>query len=198
MAEDKKGFVLYADQKLIFNDLTNEEAGILIKHIFSYVNDENPVLEDRFIDMAFKPIKLQLKRDLVKYQSVKERNSANARKRWDAVASSGIPKDTKNADKGNDIVKGNDTDTVKVNVKDKDTYRSFAHLSLSNLDFDKLVNAGNTKQHIDQTLDAIENYSGNKKYLNLYMTVLQWIKRDKQNTPSPTLKPGKALNPSKP
>ena len=51
MAEDKKGFVLYADQKLIFNDLTNEEAGILIKHIFSYVNDENPVLEDRLIDI---------------------------------------------------------------------------------------------------------------------------------------------------
>ena len=98
MAKDKKGFVLYADQKLIFDDLTNEEAGVLIKHIFSYVNDENPILTDRLIDMAFKPIKLQLKRDLVKYEGVRERNSANARKRWDAIASSGIPKDTKNAD----------------------------------------------------------------------------------------------------
>lgn len=75
MAENKKGFVLYADQKIIFDDLTNEEAGILIKHIFSYVNDENPILENRLIDMAFKPIKLQLKRDLVKYQEVKEKRS---------------------------------------------------------------------------------------------------------------------------
>lgn len=107
MAKDKKGFVLYADQKSIFDDLTNEEAGLLIKHIFSYVNDENPELIDRLLDMAFKPIKAQLKRDLVKYEEVKERNSANARKRWDTVALSGIPKDTKNADKdkGNGIVK---------------------------------------------------------------------------------------------
>lgn len=116
MAEDKKGFVLYADQKSIFEDLTNEEAGILIKYIFSYVNDENPAIEDRFIAMAFKLIKLQLKRDLVKYQAVKERNSANARKRWDAVASSGMPKvpnDTKNADKDTVTDTGNGTDTVK-------------------------------------------------------------------------------------
>ena len=116
MAEGKKGFVLYADQKIIFDDLTDNEAGALIKHIFSYVNDENPVLNDRLIDMAFKPIKLQLKRDLVKYQAIKEKNSLNARKRWDAVASSGMPPDAKNADidKDNDIVK------VKVKVTDKD------------------------------------------------------------------------------
>jgi hypothetical protein len=122
MAKDKKGFVLYADQKLIFDDLTNEEAGILIKHIFSYVNDENPELNDRLLDMAFKPIKLQLKRDLVKYEGVKERNSANARKRWDAVESSGIPNipnSTKNADKDNDIVKDKDID------KDNDINISF-------------------------------------------------------------------------
>ena len=118
MAEDKKGFVLYADQKLIFDDLTNDEAGILIKHIFSYVNDENPELEDRFLAMAFKPIKLQLKRDLVKYEVVKERNAANARKRWDAVALSGTQSHTKNADKGND--KGIDNDKGNGKVKDKD------------------------------------------------------------------------------
>lgn len=108
MAENKKGFVLYADQKIIFDDLTNEEAGVLIKHIFSYVNDENPILKDRLIDMAFKPIKLQLKRDLVKYEAVRDRNSVNARKRWDAVASSGKRSHTKNADKDNVIVKVKD------------------------------------------------------------------------------------------
>lgn len=123
MAENKKGFVLYADQKLIFDDLTNEEAGILIKHIFAYVNDENPVFEDRFLDMAFKPIKLQLKRDLVKYEAVKERNSANARKRWDAVASSGmpeVPNSTKNADKDKGIDKDKDIDKDKgINIEQR-------------------------------------------------------------------------------
>lgn len=122
MAENKKGFVLYADQKFIFDDLTNEEAGILIKHIFAYVNDENPIFEDRFLDMAFKPIKMQLKRDLVKYEAVKERNSVNARKRWDAVASSGmqeVPNSTKNADKDKVI------DTGKDKVIDTDINISF-------------------------------------------------------------------------
>ncbi|MDQ5928813.1 MAG: hypothetical protein QG594_591 [Bacteroidota bacterium] len=132
MAEGKKGFVLYADQKSIFDDLTNEEAGILIKHIFSYVNDENPTLEDRLIDMAFKPIKAQLKRDLVKYQSIKEKNSLNARKRWDAVASGGMPLDAKNADKDKDNVTDTVNDKVKVIVKENIDSRKLKFASTLN------------------------------------------------------------------
>ena len=98
MAKDKKSFLLYADQQSVFKQLPDEIAGQLIKHIFSYVNDENPITDNLIINIAFEPIKLQLKRDLQKYESIRERNSANARMRWDAVASSGIPKDTKNAD----------------------------------------------------------------------------------------------------
>jgi hypothetical protein len=109
MAKDKKSFLLYADQQSVFKQLPDEIAGQLIKHIFSYVNDENPITDNLIINIAFEPIKLQLKRDLQKYESIRERNSANARMRWDAVALSGIPKDTKNAvnvnDNGNDNVK---------------------------------------------------------------------------------------------
>jgi hypothetical protein len=113
MAKDKKSFLLYADQQSVFKQLPDEIAGQLIKHIFSYVNDENPITDNLIINIAFEPIKLQLKRDLHKYESIRERNSANARMRWDAVASSGIPKHTKNAD--NDT----DTDNVNDNVKSK-------------------------------------------------------------------------------
>ena len=67
MAEDKKGFILYADQKELFNQLPNDKAGELIKHIFAYVNDENPITEDLIINMAFTPIKQQFKRDLEKH-----------------------------------------------------------------------------------------------------------------------------------
>jgi hypothetical protein len=111
MAKDKKSFLLYADQQSVFKQLPDEIAGQLIKHIFSYVNDENPITDNLIINIAFEPIKLQLKRDLQKYESIRERNSANARMRWDAVALSGIPKDTKNAD--------NDTDNDNDNVKSK-------------------------------------------------------------------------------
>ncbi|MVZ67406.1 hypothetical protein GQF61_16245 [Sphingobacterium sp. DK4209] len=88
MAEDKKSFLAYADWKTQFNLLSNEEAGILIKHILSYVNDENPTLpqDDRIIQIAFEPIKLQLKRDLKKYESAKQDKAVNGiignLKRW--------------------------------------------------------------------------------------------------------------------
>ena len=123
MAKDKKSFLLYADQQSVFKQLPDEIAGQLIKHIFSYVNDENPITDNLIINIAFEPIKLQLKRDLQKYESIRERNSANARMRWDAVASSGIPKDTKNADNDNDNVTDNVTDNdndIKVNLVRKD------------------------------------------------------------------------------
>lgn len=86
MAKDKKGFVLYADQKDLFNQLLNEKAGELIKFVFSYVNDENPITEDLILNLAFTPIKQQLKRDLEKYEGVKNRKSISGRegnlKRW--------------------------------------------------------------------------------------------------------------------
>jgi hypothetical protein len=62
--QGKKSFVLYTDQREVFEELTDEQAGKLIKHIFSYVNDENPEAEDKFVRLAFLPIKTQLKRDL--------------------------------------------------------------------------------------------------------------------------------------
>ena len=64
--EGKKSFILYCDIIHNLKELTNEEAGILFKHILSYVNDQNPILEDRLLKIAFEPIKQQLKRDLLK------------------------------------------------------------------------------------------------------------------------------------
>ena len=75
MAENKKGFVLYADQKSIIDMLTNEVAGELFKHIFAYVNDENPISENPLVNLAFEPIKLQLKRDLKKWEDIKVKRS---------------------------------------------------------------------------------------------------------------------------
>ena len=64
MAENKKSFILYADLIKSIDHLTNEEKGILFNHLLEYVNDKNPILEDRLILTAWKPIENQLKRDL--------------------------------------------------------------------------------------------------------------------------------------
>lgn len=79
MAKDKKSFVGYCDWRNTFDLLSDDEAGKLIKHFFAYVNDEDPVLDDRLLQMAFEPIKTQLKRDLSKYEEVKRKRAEAGR-----------------------------------------------------------------------------------------------------------------------
>lgn len=75
MAKDKKSFVLYSDLIVSLEHLTFEEKGILFHHMLEYVNDKNPVLEDRLLLTAWKPIEAQLKRDLKKFEEVKAKRS---------------------------------------------------------------------------------------------------------------------------
>lgn len=86
MAENKKSFVLYCDLLKSIDHLTYEEKGILFTHLLEYVNDKNPVLTDRLILTAWKPIELQLKRDLQEWEVIKEDRSQSGvlgnLKRW--------------------------------------------------------------------------------------------------------------------
>ena len=115
MAKDKKSFVLYSDQKELFDHLSDEMAGRLIKHIFAYVNDENPESEDIIINLAFTPIKQQLKRDLKKFEKIKEARSEagkiGMKKRWS---------DNQNITNDNKALQTitNITDNVNDNVND--------------------------------------------------------------------------------
>lgn len=86
MAENKKSFVLYCDQQNVFKMLPDDVAGKLIKHIFAYVNDEYPETDDLILQLAFEPIKMQLKRDLRDWEEKKDSRSTNGKignlKRW--------------------------------------------------------------------------------------------------------------------
>ena len=185
MAENKKGFILYADQKELFTQLSDELAGKLIKHIFRYVNDENPVSEDVIINIAFTPIKQHLKRDLDKFNETKERRSKAGKigmaNRWQNITNDNdvIPVITKHNKRLQSITKITDND----NVNDKDNilhiYRAFAHLSLSIEDFDKLRIEYSADQ-INNVLDSIENYKQNKSYSSLYLTAKNWLKKEIQ------------------
>jgi len=86
MAEEKKSFILYADFINTVDELSDQEAGILFKHILQYVNDRDPILSDRLLQLVFTPIKLQLKRDLSKWSLERKDRSMSGRlgnlKRW--------------------------------------------------------------------------------------------------------------------
>ena len=117
MAQDKKGFILYADQKALFDKLPNDKAGELIKHIFSYVNDENPEAIDLLIEIAFEPIKQQLKRDLKKFETAKKQRSEAGKR------SAELRKEQRNSTPVETVerkpTKSTVKDNVNVNVNDK-------------------------------------------------------------------------------
>jgi hypothetical protein len=66
--KDKASFVLYSDLIHTVSQMPDDKAGLLLKHILSYVNDENPTTEDLIVKLTFEPIKQQLKRDLKKWE----------------------------------------------------------------------------------------------------------------------------------
>ena len=133
MAKNKKSFILYCDQQGVFNKLPDEIAGKLIKHIFAYVNDENPPCDDLLLSIAFEPIKTQLKRDLVKYEDYIEKQSVNGskggrpKKANETQKTQAFFQEPKKADTDN--VTDTDTDTVtdkkvfkKPTIEDVKTY----------------------------------------------------------------------------
>jgi len=117
MAKDKKSFLLYTDQQGVFNQLPDEIAGKLIKHIFAYVNDENPPCDDLLLSIAFEPIKLQLKRDLKKYEEYIDKQKVNGLK-------GGRPKKATESQETQPFFekpKKTDNDNVNDNDTDNDT-----------------------------------------------------------------------------
>lgn len=79
MAVGKKKVIVYTDWIIQFKDLTDEEAGKLIKHFFNYINDLKPE-SDRLTELLFNPIKATLKRDLQSWESKQQTNKENGLK----------------------------------------------------------------------------------------------------------------------
>lgn len=110
MAENKKSFLLYCDLIHTIEELTDDEAGRLIKHVLRYVNDLNPEAPDRLTKISFEPIKQALKRDLLKYENIREK------KRLAGIASAEIRKQNQQMSTPVESVQHTSTDsTVIVN-----------------------------------------------------------------------------------
>ena len=174
MAEEKKGFILYSDIIHTIEKLTDEQAGVLFKHILKYVNDENPECKDLITEIAFEPIKQSLKRDLLKWDDKKQKRSeagiAGATKRWQNIAN-----DSKRIKPmANIAVSVNDNVNVKDIHKDfnfaifldwfnKTTNRNFKSISeATKKSFKARLKEGYTKEDI---MKAVINCSKDKFHI---------------------------------
>jgi len=83
---NKKSFILYSDQQQVFNALSDEQAGKLIKHIYRFIGGDEKEPEDFIVNIAFIPIRTALERDIEKWETqVGERSGAGVKgnlKRW--------------------------------------------------------------------------------------------------------------------
>ena len=137
MAENKKSIIVYADWIDKFEALDDAEAGRLIKHFFRYVNDLNPVAPDRITELTFIDIKKCLKRDLDKWEEIKEKRSFAGK-----ISADKRQQKATNSTSVESVEKSSTNPTVSVSVNDSvsDTVtfkKSKQNLELRKLSFEK-------------------------------------------------------------
>ena len=164
MAKDKTSFVLYSDSKSIIDLMTNEQAGLLLKTLFAYVNDENPVI-DNSIALVFEMIKLQLKRDLKKWEQTKEGRSVAGKASAEAKRLAKLNQQNSTNSTNVDFVQQTSTnstvsvsvnDSVNVNVINKD---SKANLEIRTLAFKNSLIPFKNKYQIDLLKNFFEYWT---------------------------------------
>lgn len=122
----KKSFVLYNDMEEVVKELSNEQAGQLLKLILKYVRGEDSTPEDLLLKVVFTPIKLQLDRDADKYDKYIDKQRENGLKGGRpknpplTQKTQRLKKEPKKADTVTvtDTVTDNVNETVNVNVSD--------------------------------------------------------------------------------
>ena len=156
MAENKKSFVLYADILPSIELLKDHEAGKLFKHILKYVNDEYPKDKqdpaNKMLNLAWQPIKKNLKADLKKWEQHKILRSEAGKKSGEIRRQKAEDKRTK----GTSVHSVEQTRTKRtVNVNVNDIYKEKIYKRKT--EFKKLL-AEHHDKYPEQMLKDFESY----------------------------------------
>lgn len=85
MSKKSPGFILEKDQKIIIDELSNEEAGIIFKAIYEYETTKEEPYLDKTLKIVFKQFKVKLDFYDEKYNTTCETNRKNIQNYWDNV-----------------------------------------------------------------------------------------------------------------
>lgn len=159
MAKDKTSFVMYSDNKSIIDLMTNEQAGLLLKTLFAYVNDENPII-DESIKLVFEMIKLQLKRDLKKWENTVSERSISGRKgnlkKYNLDLFNLFEQGKYTLEQAESIAKHRKTSHSVANVAVNDSVS--VSVSVSDSVSDNVINKKRLNKFNPPTLSEVENY----------------------------------------
>ena len=216
--EGKKSFILYADIKTTVDLLNENQAGIAFKWIVDYVNDIEPEEPaDPLVKMALAPIKAQLKRDLDKWQGIRQKRSEAGKKSAEKRAEQKptnptiveIDKQTQHLPTVN--VNDNDNDIVIGNVNENENENENNNLQRRKLKFAKSLNPYFDKYKKAELIEFLEywtehNETGKKlrfeyaknQPFNLSRRLMTWFKNNNENgplKPTPTKKRGAGVDP---
>ena len=118
---EQKGFIVYGDNEEVFDRLSDEEAGQLLKGMVKYFNSGEMPSFSGVLEFVFIPIKQQMDRDSEKYEEKCQKNREKIQKYWNKVKGDtteyhGIPMYTNatniNTDTDTDTKTDIDTDTT--------------------------------------------------------------------------------------
>ena len=73
--EGKISFILYKSIIYTVEKLDDKRAGQLFKLILRYVNDKDPKPPNKILEIAFEPIKQDLKKDLQSWLTICQKNA---------------------------------------------------------------------------------------------------------------------------
>ena len=118
----KDSFILYLDQQEVFEMLSDEQAGKLIKNIFQYERSGKMPQMDKFLNLAFVPIMQILDKNRNKYEERCRKNKENIKIRWNknnTIEYECKNKNTNYTDNDNDSDNDNDNELITTVINNK-------------------------------------------------------------------------------
>ena len=177
----KDSMVFYRSFYEALKDLPDNDRLAIYDAIFSYGLDLKEVELSGIAAVIWKLVKPNIEANNRRYENGKK--GAKAKQEESKRKAKGRQRQSK--PKANKDVELNNT-----------IYHQFNHLSISIDDNKKLIDKYfYTQSEIDTVYQRIENYRDNKKYSSLYLTALDWLKRDfGVRTAPPDSKPKKSID----